>query len=352
MVGGWTPTNIDIEQQDIDDLIGIPGLTAVLRQRLPAQSFARFNIFHTTMGAVPDGLDLYVFGVWFEVFDEAWFLELYNRNPQAQFLILTDRAPYDLERDRVTVIQIYHWKHFLGPTKQHTIVPMQDRHIRISSLSGRITQFRFFVTAKLLDNPNALVHWNTPMHEHSFITNPANWPHRDSLLPQARERLSRTVNPETFFNDPESNLAQYLTHPAYTDSIANSINETKDVSWMADFGETPAPYLTEKTWKCLLSGTAVLFSGQRGIIQTLESLGFEFHYAWSNDYARQTGDLARLDGLLNTIDTIMSMDIDQLRSGATASAQHNHARATGTEILSHIDSLNQDCLDKIEDYFT
>lgn len=347
---GWTPTNIDVWQQDIDHVVGVDGLSSLLRQYLPGDTCVCLNLFHSTVKPLPQGRDLYVLGYWFEVFDEKWFLELYHANPQAQFLILTNLDACDLQRPRVTVIRVLHYSYFVGPglrTKWHEPA---DRSWVVSSLSRRITEYRTFVTAKLLEQPRALVRWNSPIDAHDPILQPSGWPQRDSLLPRIRERLVYQINPEKFENDFGLNHLQYSWHPAFRDSMINSTGESKDISWTPEFGHSPRPYTSEKTWKCLLAGTAMIFSQQPGIVDHLQDLGFEFNYPWSNDYTRELGDWARLDRILDTLDAIMSMDPDVIAAGIRDSCRHNQSLAGSDSIIQRIRQQNHQALEQIKSF--
>jgi hypothetical protein len=347
VVVAWTPTNVDISTTDFDELLGITGLCKLVNQKASSDTFCKFNVFtgnHQQLA--PNGYDRYILGFWFEVFDQNIFLKFYYDNPQAEFLILTDMMPNDLILlDRCKHVQLIHWKWFL---EQYPVqFSTQRKKYKISSLSNRVNEYKFFITANLLNKSDVYMTWNACYHQHvsyNYIFSPTGWPNRDKLLAHT-EKLKKPVNQETFINDPGKSFSIGSTHPAYTESCVNLINETNDICWDSNFGILPGPYLTEKTWKPLLLGNALLFSGQHNIKTVLEQVGFNFEYPWQDNYSHLPGDLERLDLLLNLIDQILSMDIDKIQDGIQNSVLHNQNLIQSGHVHQYIDEKNQDGLD-------
>lgn len=346
-MSGWTPTNVDINQLDIDDILKINGITKLLQQKISSDTYCNLNVFsgHNKKIA-PDGHNRYILGFWFEVFDENHFLELYNNNPQAEFLILSDMNPNDIKNfARCRYVQLYHWNWFLDQTVSNPDWSL--RKYKLSSLSNRVNEFRCFITAKLLNLDGVFFTWNAQYLNNTgydYIFSPAGWPLRDNLI-KTMFQLKVPINNESFANDPSQVLSLSGAHSAYTESLINSINETKDNSWHQEFGVLPGPYLTEKTWKPLINGNALLFSGQYGIQQTLENFGFEFDYPWQNNYSNIIGDLERLDRLLELIDEILKMPAKDIISGIKDSVLHNQNLISTGMIQKKIELENQNSLD-------
>jgi len=339
----WTPVNVDITKNNIDHVLGIPGLCELVAQHVSKETFCSFNIFSKNNYIAPDGFDRYILGFWFEVFDDVAFLKLYNDNPQAEFIILSDMLPNDLTKlSRCKYLQLFHWNWFLNQYKTQSNT--QQKKYKISSLSNRVNEYKFFITAALLNQPDVYLTWNAEYCKHisyyDYIFSSTGYPKRDNLLIYA-EKLRNPVNKESFVNDPEVHFLTSWSHPAYTDSLVNFINETKDNSWQPEFGLIPGPYLTEKTWKPLFLGNALVFSGQHNIKSVLEEAGFNFNYPWQDNYSHLPGDLERLDCLLELIDTILALPAEEIQSGIENSISHNQNLISSKQIHCYVDEKNQ-----------
>lgn len=346
-MNGWAPTNVDVRQHNIDDALGIAGISNLLVQKMSDKTFCKLNVFSGLNNTIaPNGFDRYILGFWHEAFDENIFLELYNNNPSAEFVILTDMEQNDLKNfNRCLYVQLYHWKTFLNflPTPADFGI----KKYKISSLSNRVNEYKFFVTAKLMHCNDVYVTWNARYLKnvsYDYIFSTAGWPERDSLL-RFKEQLQLPINQQTFINNPSQVITDSVTNTAYSEAVINLINETKDNSWHQNFEVLPGPYITEKTWKPLLRGNALLFSSQCNVKSSLEKFGFKFEYPWSDEYSYLVGDLERLDKLLLLIDKILSMSIDELVSGVQDSVLHNQNLIVSGNVQNKIDKLNQQGLD-------
>jgi len=343
----WTPTNLSLTCE-IDDITGASGLYECLSAKQSGETFYNLNVFSGLSGTIaPDGYDRYILGFWSEVFDETLFWSLYHRNPQAEFVVLSDLEMNDLDKlDRCKWIMIYHWKWFARSVDGNCPGP---RRYKVSSLSNRVNEYKFFVTAKLLDHPDAYVTWNARYLEgqnYDYIFQPTGWSHRDSLL-HAVGRLKKPINQEFWTYDPEVLLTKSTSHPAYRDSLVNLVNETKDISWDENIGMLPGPYITEKTWKPLLAGNALLFVGQCNIRKTLENVGFKFDYPWIDNYSSCWGDLERLDKLLDVLDMILRMPAAEIEEGIRESIWHNQDLIRSGHIHRWVDHRNEQALERL-----
>jgi len=315
------------------------------------------NIKTSTDLQIPDGKDLYIFSWFFEPFVDQWFLDIYNRNPQAEFVILTDLQKNNFSMlPRVIVFTLYHYATWIKAIRQTNsgpiTKPLQQRKYKISALSSRLSEFKFYVTCKLLDHcrEDVFVSWNRGFDvrsEDSFIFESTGYTHMDRLLNNYKELLKNNkINPDTWENNPLNNCC--YDHVAYEESIINCINETQNISRTPEFGTLPGPYITEKTWKPLFSGNAVLFSGQARIKKTLEDFGFRFDYPWAQNCDDEFNDSQRCETLLNHIDWVLSLDSDTLCSMCSDSVQHNIDLAWSGRVESTISDYNQSSIEKIK----
>jgi hypothetical protein len=281
-------------------------------------------------------------------------MSVYHSNPTSHFVVLYEGRPGALETlDRVTHIGLHYSKGWIQAVKHHgqlSYTPLKNRNLKISCMSSRINEYKYYVTAKLLTNPQeTLVRWNLTFPKRVvdwYIFEETGRQHRDQLLKKFKTVLEHSVNEENFEHSPLA--TSIVDYPAYTNCLINSINETNSVSWDVDFGDVPGPFITEKTWKNLASGTAILFAGQYGIAEHLTKFGFQFDYPWSNEYDSVIGDLDRLELLLETCDKIFDLDIQLIRTGIQQSIDHNYQLFWSGSVEKQIDILNQELLYKLQ----
>ena len=307
---------------------------------------------------VPDGHSMYVLSWLFEPFGDLWFLDLYNRNPQAQFVIISDLNPNDLVKlDRVEYFQIMHHATWfkaihLKNTKPHNI-NLSNRKYKLSSLSSRLNEYKFYITAKLHDKKNSqtLYTWNRGFditNKDSFVFESHGLYHVDKMLDYTDFLKNNTINQEQWDNNPLSGCN--FAHSAYLDTVINSINETQCLSYTPEFGRLPTPYITEKTWKPLFAGNAILFTGQAGLKKQLESWGFEFDYVWAQDYDGSFSDNQRLEVILSQINWILATNIDDLAHWAQPSTEHNFELAWSGKLEQQFAKHNQQVIAELQDF--
>lgn len=345
----WTYMNQGLDYA-IDQQLSLPPLCDLLKSQLDDDAFVLLNVCVNNLRYknLPQGKKLYVLGFWAEVFDDDWFRTQYEINSESEFLILTDLSANDLEQlPRVNVIRMLHWQWFIKDLPARKKIDWQKKQrYKISSLSGRITEFRWFITAALIDKPDVLLRWNKTNEGNESIFRPAGWPLRDRLLCK-KHQLEQTINAESVPRDPEIALRDIESNPAYAQTLINVINETKDLSK----GNSPGPYLTEKTWKPMIAGNALIFTGQRGIADTLTKAGLKFQYPWSNDYDNIMGDLERLDSVIALLDKILGLDHCTIQQGIKDSVEHNHDWIYGTGLRKYISDANETGMEKLERFF-
>jgi hypothetical protein len=133
------------------------------------------------------------------------------------------------------------------------------------------------------------------------------------------------ISPDgNFTNQPLDNL--FYNWPAYNDCVINCSNESVNNSFQqTPYGShiVPGPYFTEKTWKCMLSGTALLPVGQYHSYECLSDQGFKFDYPWDCAFDQLHGDIDRISAILNCLDQIKDMPLEFLKSSTLESSQHN-----------------------------
>jgi hypothetical protein len=104
--------------------------------------------------------------------------------------------------------------------------------------------------------------------------------------------------------------------PAFRSSLININNETDSFGWMDNGIERynrPGPFLTEKTWKTLITGCALLNSGQPGTMQFLrDAYNLPLDYSYDTSYDLEIKDFDRFAGLVETIQNIEKNSLNNL----------------------------------------
>lgn len=329
-------------------------------KKVPGNNYYLMNIASQidSCPVIPDGRDLYVLSWFFEPFEDIWFLDLYQRNPQAQFVIISDAASNDFKKlNRVSYFQIIHhstwFKAIHLKNTKPTNTDLRSRKYKLSSLCSRINEFKFYITAKLHSekSPQTYYTWNRGFEtkpSDDYIFDPSGYYHADELLTYSNFLKNNTINAEKFNNNPLSGSC--FDHPAFLETVINSINETQCLSQTPEFGQLPTPYITEKTWKPLFAGNAILFTGQAGLKTQLESWGFVFDYVWARDYDNSFNDNLRLEILLHQINWLLETDIQQLAKMAQPSVDHNVDLAWSGKLEKMFKLHNQRAMEELKEF--
>lgn len=234
-----------------------------------------------------------------------------NRYPDKQFVWLADLDCYDFPLpDNVEHIPYRHWyirlEMFQECFDTNLVPKVKNKNLTcmFSSLSYYMRQARAVVTAALKTHaPDSIVSWHNldnsdgiqryyvnTFQEHEYFCD-LDWSWINSTLTVDDYSLSR--------NQVKGNMFE-IFNPAYQNAVINFNNETDSMGWLNDGTNCynrPGPFLTEKTWKSLISGTVMLNSGQPGTVQFLKDayhLPLDYNIDVSYDNVPQDFDRFRL----------------------------------------------------------
>lgn len=340
---------VNIYDKSIDKIIKVKNLYKILNSIPKSFKLLNFCVNSYEWKDLPLGYDIYILGFWHEVFDENWFLRQYNINSNSRFIILGDFNPNDLVLyERVDFFRILHWKYYI-PNYPYNGVDWKNKKYKISSLSHYVNEYRFFITAHLLNRDDVLFSYHNKVRESTYLPDEkdGSTPVRDSLLKYKKYLSNNNFYIDDFENDPIKNYNESIIHPAYKNSLVNSVNETKDISYTDNFGILPGPYITEKTWKPISTGTALLFSSQMGTVSALENAGFVFEYPWKNSYSNLWQDAEKLEQLLSIMDNILGMSHEDIKKGINYSCEYNASYIRSKQFVDYIDSINEMELERL-----
>jgi hypothetical protein len=132
-------------------------------------------------------------------------------------------------------------------------------------------------------------------------------------------------------------------HPAYTGCVVNLSNETYSQDAI-DGMPMPGPYITEKTWKSLLGGSALMPVGRMQTYAYMENFGFCFDYPWSRSFDLIPGDIDRFVSTLSVIDAIFAIGMPELSAAVAESSRHNYYHIRSQDFLNRVCQINEEHL--------
>lgn len=147
----------------------------------------------------------------------------------------------------------------------------------------------------------------------------------------------------TIKNDTGDQLS--IDIPAYIESALNFTQESFHYSLMYDAEKDysqilSGPFLTEKTFKCLLSKTAFIPTGQFRNYGWLETMGMKFDYGLDLSFDADPGNITRLDKLVDLIQDISRYSAQDLFEMTEDSTNFNYNLITSGDFYENCDSKN------------
>jgi hypothetical protein len=160
---------------------------------------------------------------------------------------------------------------------------------------------------------------------------------------------NKTFKPDDI--DLSTQLAQWnFQHPAYLNSAININNESFHYSHMMTDSKSfinPGPFITEKTYKCILSETAFINNGQYDCYDTLISLGFKFDYGLDLSYDKDPANLDRMCKMIDLIKTLNNYDAMEIFLQTRESCLYNKDYIMSGDLFRLAESVNQRGLEQI-----
>jgi hypothetical protein len=295
--------------------------------RIPSQSDYACNL--------PVGHSLYVVTFLDEPFDHLWLLEQ-CRFIKEPIIVLNDGSVYDFPLpSNVYFFQFHSWHYQLDkimswfPERKPRSV-----HYKASAICNRITQSKMLIFSALMkniDRSHCLIKLSRWLEEKNVhYRDPTGIDKLDDLGQYFYKNwLGKEIIVDTF-NNIEHNKQSNNSNPwqnFYVNTALHFTNESYHYSYMNDeLGQyiRPGPCLSEKTYKCLVSGTPFISVAQFDVYQSFENLGFKFDYgeidlSWDKD----PGNLTRMLGTICLIEKISQMNITEIESMTKNSTDHN-----------------------------
>lgn len=284
---------------------------------------------------LPPGYDAYILS-WH---NEAVNLERLRQQAAkstAPIYALSDGNHYDHHINGVEFVRYTYWHHVCNKIVSWYPKPLEFQHQpqhKYSAICNRASQSKIWIITKLLETARAdsiikLGTWIENKNVHGW--EPTNNHTLDGLTSIFRQLYLDTCIEIDDFNNASDNNQKCTSNPWQNyvqDSVINFTNESFHYSFMLDTNGVsyihPGPFLTEKTWKCLVGGRPIISVGQFDVYQCLTALGLDFSYAFDLTFDRDPGNISRFSKLIDLIDHLNTMSIEDLQAACRSSAQHN-----------------------------
>jgi hypothetical protein len=253
-------------------------------------------------------------------------------------------------------------------TDQVTYLPYTSDHRRIkrmpatwpinknikykaSALTNRISQSKVIVFSalKTLLGDDAVYSLN---HAHALLKNVHHWKMTGNPVCDAYSKnfMQHWVDKKIFLDNDDKIEGSY-NNPAYQNSALNFTQESYHYSYMTTNGKNyiePGPFLTEKTWKCLLSRTAFIPVGQYQTYAWLQQMGFVFDYGPLDlGFDQDPGNITRLEKTVRLIESLQNYTAGDLYQFTLESCEKNYDHAMSDAHLAKCETFNRDTVNTL-----
>lgn len=230
---------------------------------------------------------------------------------------------------------------------------------KISSLSFRVSQYKNYITAYLLEhaphNELMLTYHNKLGKAEDLHGYPEGFPWLDSLNISELKPTWVNFNDNYSWNNNQPVDNGGWRNQAFENALVNCTNESFHYSQSMLNGNTfnfPGPYITEKTWKPLLAARPFVSVAQCHVYQELEKLGLQFNFGFSLDFDQDPGDLTRIKDIFISLDQIISTPLSVLYEQSLDSVLHNVKSLANGDFDHVCRSINEQSRCEIQDFLT
>jgi len=289
-----------------------------------------------------------------ENFNISSLLEFFNKNKHKNFLLLSDG---DLNEnfwpDNVRYVKWITWGDQLNNAIDHHGIAdsYKKKSKKLSSLSYRNEWPRATITGYLNESfpkEQLVLSWHNQKFGYN-IQLPDNIKHYvESVI------KLESIKFDTFSEQDNSAMKNgNWQNPAYTDCVFNLTNESffnSHTTVNNTIVTMPTPYLTEKTWKPLLAGQALIPVGQFGTLKNLSNLGLNFDYDIDLSHDDCIDDFDRMNKIFNLLETIKNSSITKLENNILTATEHNLNIIKSEQFKKNCEKINLENFEKIKQW--
>ena len=303
------------------------------------------------------------------------YKELYDiavDNKDRKFLIISDFSSAIIEDnevnshfwpDNVTMIKWLSWgvqienaKNIFGIAKEPRI-PTK----KMSSLAHRHEFHKAAITAFILKKFNReeiIVSWHKWLLGDKIYYLEDDYEIHDEIKKYLFDPEFKKIEKITIDNFNESvNFEIQNTdwrHPAFLDCAVNVTNESTFQSignlHNDEMVFIPGPFITEKTIKPLLSGTAFIHVGQPFLLDELKKLGINTNFGFPDDYDNEPFEDERILKIYKTIEIVMNTSLEKLYDDSYKAIVNNLNCIESGDFYNNCKNRNKQNINKIYEW--
>ena len=305
---------------------------------------------------LPTGYDYYIVSFHLEVVDINWLKQQQVTGP---IIVLADGQSYDFKIPGVHFVPFFYWHYQLEKMKEWFGIKekLAPTH-KFSAVCNRISQSKVWITTKLLETAkeSSLIVLNSWLEEKNVHGRQLTSNTKLDQLTQLflGKYAGQEIKIDDFNNTTqnEQRITGNPWQPLYQDCAIHFTNESFHYSGMVENGQEyiwPGPFLTEKTLKCLLGGTAFIPVGQFETYKTLASLGLQFNYEFDSGWDLDPGNLSRAESIINLIDELNQYTAEQLVNKTQESSRYNQNYIVSGKFFEQCQQKNKESIAQIFD---
>jgi hypothetical protein len=303
---------------------------------------------------LPAGYDYYIVSFHLEAVDIDWLKKQQVTGP---IIVLADGQSYNFTIPGVYFLTFFYWHYQLQRMqKWFGIKEKTNPQYKFSAVCNRISQSKAWIVTKLLNvaSESSLIVLNSWIEEKNVHGWQATGNNKlDQLTQLFRDQyLGQEIKIDDFDNEAHNihRITGNPWQPLYQDCVIHFTNESFHYSRMFEDGQQyiwPGPFITEKTLKCLLGGTAFVPVGQFETYRTLKKLGMQFDYDFDTSWDSDSGNLSRAERIIDLIDDLNQYSVEQLVNKTQASSIYNQNYILSGKFFNQCQQKNEESIAQI-----
>ena len=218
---------------------------------------------------------------------------------------------------------------------------------KASALTNRLTQSKAIIFSALTNLLNEQEFVGSLNHAHALLKNVHNWEMSGNVACDTHTKnfINNWLDKKVILPNDDRTEGSY-NNPAYQNSALNFTQESYHYSYMTNKNGNsyiePGPFLTEKTWKCILSKTAFVPVGQYQSYAWLQQMGMKFNYGPLDlSFDQDSGNLTRLEKIVNLIESLNQWSAQELFEMTRDSCEYNYEHVINGNFWNNCEDFNQ-----------
>ena len=323
--------------------------------------FQRWPYVSDVVINLPNNYDVHIVSFHLEAIDVDW-LKAQSKLINGEIIVLFDGSSNGYTIPKVRFLSYYYWHIQLDKMMEWFGIDDTPKKIthKASVFCNRATSSKLITFAALAEYLNTD---DCMLVLHDWIEEKNVYSESDNVPPILRELhdifMSKYHGVTTYkIDDYDVDHQNFQKHtanpwqPSYQNCALHFTNESFDSSDCFDSAlySYPGPFITEKTLKCLLGGTAFVPIGQFDTYGTLKRLGFRFDYGFDTSFDTIIQDNDRLVAVIKLIQTVATEASIDIFNGTKESSDYNFNYIKGGDFSKRCYMINQHTVEQIMEH--